>query len=291
MRPSQPTMNAPTPPPGAVAPKPTPAAVVPPPLPPASVAPAALPPVFAPAPPNTAPPATPVPPAISSPNVSHVNVPPPSNIPVPTASSLPTPVNPLVQPGGPISQPPNTLVHPLASQPPSTLVHPLGGGSHAPGVVSQVPRPSHSPNAMPAGSITGTDVHLRELQSQVMRARQELASTQLELRTARADVYTFRTELGAARSRIEELEAALRKLQFAAQSAVPTAVGDDLKVIKGIGPKYEKLLRSSGVTTLAQIAGWTDSDIDSIAKTLGIKADRIRKDDWVGNARRQTGVA
>jgi predicted flap endonuclease-1-like 5' DNA nuclease len=132
-------------------------------------------------------------------------------------------------------------------------------------------------------------VHLRELQGQVMRARQELASTQLELRTARAEVYKLRDELGAAKSRVEELEADLRKAQFVAQAAGPTAVGDDLKAIKGIGPKFEKLLRGAGVTSLAQVAAWSDSDIDSIAKSLGIKADRIRKDDWVGNAKRHTG--
>jgi predicted flap endonuclease-1-like 5' DNA nuclease len=229
----------------------------------------------------------------SSPNAAPVNVPPPSNIPVITASSLPTQVNPLVQPGaGPVSQPPSTLVHPLASQPPSTLVHPLGGASHPPGAVSQVPRPSYTPNAAPSGSVAaGTDVHMRELQGQVMRARQELATTQMELRTTRGEVYNLRAELTTAKSRIEELEAELRKAQATAQAAVPTAVGDDLKVIKGIGPKFEKLLRGAGVTSLAQIAAWTDADIDSIAKSLGIKADRIRKDDWVGNAKRSTGGA
>ena len=186
-----------------------------------------------------------------------------------------------------MSQPPSTLVHPLASQPPSTLVHPLGGG-----VVSQPPRPSYSANVTPSGSITaGTDVLMRELQGQVMRARQELATTQMELRTTRGEVYNLRAELGTAKARIEELEAELRKVQSAAQSAVPTVVGDDLKVIKGIGPKYEKLLRSAGVTTLAQIASWNDADVDEIAKKLGVKAERIRKDDWVGNAKRQTGGA
>jgi predicted flap endonuclease-1-like 5' DNA nuclease len=257
--------------------------------------------VFAPAPPNTKPPAavtkTPLPAAaapVSSPKVPpFLNVPAPSSIPVPTASSVETPVNPLVQPGAsPVSQPPSTLVHPLASQPPSTLVHPLGGGSHPPGGVSQPPRPSYSPNVTPSGSITaGTDVHMRELQGQVMRARQELATTQMELRTTRGEVYNLRAELASAKTRIEELEAELRKVHAAAQAAVPTTVGDDLEAIKVIGPKFEKLLRSAGLTTLAQIAGWSDTDLDAIAKKLGVKAERIRKDDWVGNAKRLTGGA
>jgi len=204
-----------------------------------------------------------------------LNVPVPSDVPVPTASSVETPVNVLVQPGasGPVSQPPTTLVHPL-------------GGSHPPGPVSQPPRPSYAPQTVPSGGLAANpDVRLRELQAQVVRARQELAAAQVELRTTRGEVYNLRDELNVAKSRIAELHGELNR----SRSAAITQPGDDLKVIKGIGPKYEKLLRSAGVTSLAEIASWSDGDVDAIAKKLGIKADRIRKDDWVGNAKRLGG--
>jgi predicted flap endonuclease-1-like 5' DNA nuclease len=210
-----------------------------------------------------------------------VNAPPPSNLPVPTASSLPTPVNVLVQPGA-SARPAAAPGEPI-SQSPATLVHPLGGSSPPVAPVSQPPRPSYAPQTLPSGAAPATtDARVRELQAQVVRARQELIAAQVELRTARGDADNLRAELNVAKARIEELEAEALK----AKSAAITVPGEDLKVIKGIGPKFEKLLRSAGVTSLLQIAAWSDGDVDAIAKKLGIKAERIRKDDWVGNAKR-----
>jgi predicted flap endonuclease-1-like 5' DNA nuclease len=60
---------------------------------------------------------------------------------------------------------------------------------------------------------------------------------------------------------------------------------DDLRKIKGVGPKLVALLQSLGVTTYAQIAAWTDADIDRIDAKLGTFAGRIRRDNWVEQAK------
>ena len=73
-------------------------------------------------------------------------------------------------------------------------------------------------------------------------------------------------------------EAIEASLQFAA------AEGDDLKRIKGVGPKVEKLLHSLGVTTFAEIAAWSDAEVDRIDAKLGSFAGRIRRDDWRAQA-------
>jgi predicted flap endonuclease-1-like 5' DNA nuclease len=65
----------------------------------------------------------------------------------------------------------------------------------------------------------------------------------------------------------------------------PAISADDLKQIKGIGPKLEKLLNSLGVTSYAQIAAWNGADIDSIDAQLGTFQGRIRRDDWPAQAR------
>jgi predicted flap endonuclease-1-like 5' DNA nuclease len=154
--------------------------------------------------------------------------------------------------------------------------------------LSQPPRPSFAPQTVPSGSVAiSAEARVRELQTQVVRAKQELVTAQVDLRTARGEADNLRAELAVAKTRIEELEAALKKVQ----SAPPAAIGDDLKSIKGIGPKYEKMLRAAGVTGLAAIAAWSESDIDTMADKVGIKAERIRRDDWVGNAKRLTGAA
>lgn len=60
---------------------------------------------------------------------------------------------------------------------------------------------------------------------------------------------------------------------------------DDLKRIKGVGPKLEKLLNSLGVTSYAQIAAWDDAEIDRVDVQLGAFEGRIRRDDWPAQAR------
>ncbi|SIS62032.1 Predicted 5' DNA nuclease, flap endonuclease-1-like, helix-3-turn-helix (H3TH) domain [Paracoccus saliphilus] len=60
---------------------------------------------------------------------------------------------------------------------------------------------------------------------------------------------------------------------------------DDLKEIKGVGPKLEGLLREHGVTRFSQIAEWGEDEMDHFAELIGRMGSRIRSDDWVGQAR------
>ena len=61
--------------------------------------------------------------------------------------------------------------------------------------------------------------------------------------------------------------------------------GDDLTRIKGVGPKLVAVLNGLGVTSFAQIAAWDDAKIDRIDAELGRFQGRIRRDDWVGQAK------
>lgn len=63
------------------------------------------------------------------------------------------------------------------------------------------------------------------------------------------------------------------------------AASDDLSRIKGLGPKLVVLLGEMGVTRFAQIAEWDDAEIDRVDARLGRFAGRIRRDDWVAQAR------
>ncbi len=60
---------------------------------------------------------------------------------------------------------------------------------------------------------------------------------------------------------------------------------DDLRRIKGLGPKLVALLQGLGVTSFAQIAAWSEADIDRIDPQLGVFAGRIRRDNWVEQAK------
>jgi predicted flap endonuclease-1-like 5' DNA nuclease len=60
--------------------------------------------------------------------------------------------------------------------------------------------------------------------------------------------------------------------------------GDDLKKIKGVGPKLEKLLNELGISNYQQIAGWQQKDIDSVNAKLSFSG-KIDREDWVTQAK------
>lgn len=68
--------------------------------------------------------------------------------------------------------------------------------------------------------------------------------------------------------------------------ATPAPVSaDDLSRIKGLGPKLNMQLSEMGITSFAQIAAWDDAEIDRIDAQLGRFQGRIRRDNWVEQAK------
>ena len=67
---------------------------------------------------------------------------------------------------------------------------------------------------------------------------------------------------------------------------------DDLKQISGVGPALEKKLIANGVTSFKQIAAWNDADIAKVEADVfgGSFAGRIKRDDWIGQARALMGI-
>jgi Fe-S oxidoreductase/predicted flap endonuclease-1-like 5' DNA nuclease/nitrate reductase gamma subunit len=70
-----------------------------------------------------------------------------------------------------------------------------------------------------------------------------------------------------------------------AGGSVASAGGpDNLKLIVGVGPVLEKVLHDAGVTTFAQIAAMTLTELQDI--TPDFQDARVAKEDWIGQARR-----
>jgi len=63
------------------------------------------------------------------------------------------------------------------------------------------------------------------------------------------------------------------------------AAADDLTRIKGLGPKLAVLLGELGVTSYAQIAAWSDADVERIDAELGRFKGRITRDQWIEQAK------
>jgi len=96
------------------------------------------------------------------------------------------------------------------------------------------------------------------------------------------DVETLVLSAGNGEATLKKvLDEHARTLESLRESMAPPP-GDDLTRIKGVGPKYARLLRDLGTSSFAEIAAWTEEDLDRVAEALGIPAARVRK--WVDAA-------
>ncbi|MFP7672885.1 50S ribosomal protein L21 [Marivita sp. S0852] len=85
--------------------------------------------------------------------------------------------------------------------------------------------------------------------------------------------------------------AAPKKTAPKAEKAAPKAEApaaasgaDDLKQLSGVGPALEKKLHDAGVTSFAQIAAWTDADVEEFGEKLSFKG-RIEREGWIEQAK------
>ena len=60
---------------------------------------------------------------------------------------------------------------------------------------------------------------------------------------------------------------------------------DDLKEIKGIGPKFEKDLNGKGIYYFRQIGAWKAADVKMVEGVIDSIPGRIKRDEWVRQAK------
>ena len=60
---------------------------------------------------------------------------------------------------------------------------------------------------------------------------------------------------------------------------------DDLKMIKGVGPKLEKLLQSLGFFHFDQVAAWSEEEVAWVDQNLQGFKGRVSRDNWVEQAK------
>lgn len=103
----------------------------------------------------------------------------------------------------------------------------------------------------------------------------------------RAKLYYLRGRRGKS-ARIAERKdtRALKKTKVAAGPlfTAPKGPGDDIKLIKGVGPELQSRLQALGIATFAQIAAFSDDEIAAVDDKLSFKG-RIEREDWVSQAK------
>ena len=96
----------------------------------------------------------------------------------------------------------------------------------------------------------------------------------------------------AAKPRVAKVTPISAAAQKAAPGVKPAGLSearggqaDDLKLIKGVGPKLEKLLHSLGFFHFDQIANWTAEEIAWVDGNLAGFKGRVTRDDWIVQAK------
>lgn len=145
-----------------------------------------------------------------------------------------------------------------------------------------------------------------KLQSELKFDRQTLDQLQTEIR----DLKTTFSELQLANQQLEkslhlermtkhELEVNLQQAlinqehrkssfiidRFAVATEIEKNDIDDLQQIKGIGPVIEKKLNIMGIVSFKQLSELPNEAIDEIAHAIKFFPDRIRRDQWIQQAK------
>ena len=152
--------------------------------------------------------------------------------------------------------------------------------------------------------------HLQERDEQIAHLQRELHDLQAERHALQTEVQCIPgkdEQIDRLQKRLKELRTSLRATPASAtvlshkprQNGAgsdapvrPPKVGksvpeDDLKKIYGIGPGFAQTLQKLGTRTFIQIARWKPEDIEKIAKKLDTDPDRIKRENWIADAKKQ----
>ena len=89
-------------------------------------------------------------------------------------------------------------------------------------------------------------------------------------------------EVEAMEARLKEMEAQVAKLE--AEQQEQTTSGDDLKKIKGIGPKVAGILQENGITSYAQLAQANEEELRHILDSAGSRYRTMDPTTWPAQA-------
>lgn len=141
------------------------------------------------------------------------------------------------------------------------------------------------------------------------KLKEEWSIFQNELEKLKDENMLLQIQLGNEKQKVTDLSNALQAKQqqvdqkekensgvryfinpFKIAATIESSDIDDLKKIKGIGPVIEKKLNMLGIVSFKQISELNDEALDQIAHTLKFFPDRIKRDNWVMQARELTKV-
>jgi predicted flap endonuclease-1-like 5' DNA nuclease len=127
------------------------------------------------------------------------------------------------------------------------------------------------------------------LRTDLDSAQRKQAGTEAELADCTAKLAAAESAAPALPPEMDELPdkdvavAKVAEIATRTRGTGPT-VDDDLKLIHGVGPKLERLLKSMDITSFRQVANFTTDDIQYVTAALDAFPGRIERDDWMSSA-------
>ena len=119
-----------------------------------------------------------------------------------------------------------------------------------------------------------------EKEEQISRLRKRLVEVRAALR--------IKTDGGAVAPRQKTRQNGSQlSLQMEQAKAAKDGQKDDLSKIHGIGPVFARTLNKMGLHTFVQIARWKTQDIAKVAKKLYTAPERIKRDKWIDEAKKE----
>jgi NADH-quinone oxidoreductase subunit E len=104
--------------------------------------------------------------------------------------------------------------------------------------------------------------------------------------TAAAGPAPVAANVSASASATPDVETAEEAARPEALSSARAGGADDLKMIKGVGPKLEIMLNDLGFYHFDQIAAWSAAEVAWVNDNLAGFKGRVSRDNWVEQARK-----
>jgi predicted flap endonuclease-1-like 5' DNA nuclease len=121
------------------------------------------------------------------------------------------------------------------------------------------------------------------LEERIKGVERERATLSAERDRLLGEVKTREAQIGPLAAELDKLRRDFARAQ--GQAPVAAMAVTELTALKGVGPKFAEKLRAAGIESLAQIAGWSASDVQVIDSQMGDFAGRIGADRLVEQAR------
>lgn len=160
---------------------------------------------------------------------------------------------------------------------------------HATQAVSDQQRKAETTSSQLKSQIAELQKKLSGFEGDLAAARKAADAAGADSKKHRSTIDELERRLSDCRSARDALEAKLKKATAKPKMPAyglkaPMGRADDLKRVKGIGPKLEGILHGLGIFHFRQIARFTQADVTWVTGHMAEFKGRIERDDWIRQA-------